>query len=274
MRLFIPLCFLLICSPLFAQSKAIVSGPSTAVVGDLVSLDAAVSTGEVFKWTFIGIEAPRQSILYSEGLRLAFIPEKPGTYTILLAAADSTPSVDATIHTITISGASSRLSMRATIDGKTNISPALPNFGIPQRKTAVLPRSLVATSRRIVQPDPQIRLTILPKGKYGLAPYTYRAIKQLVDERHYPVCPRIATNFREIADAIDSKAIKYHAAAMASLGFKNANDINGGKAAWESFFNEMKKRYNELSASGDLITISDYAIAFRETAEGLEALWE
>jgi hypothetical protein len=234
------------CHVAFAEAVAKISGPATSQVGSPVVLVTQGSVGNVIKWQFVGQNPPESTVLFEGGL--LFIPSKSGNYSLILAAADG-QTVDATIHVITVSPRNGpRVSIRATVGG-------LPDIASPGR-------SRVRTARQS---------SSLARGKFGLAAYTRRMASSLIDDNYMKVCPKMAANFREVAQNIDEGFHKDRKAAEEALGKKNKADMNGGKKAWVVFFGSIERRLDELAKDGELVTLSDYAMAFRETAAGLDA---
>ena len=89
--------FLLLTSCVFADVKAVITGPETGNPGDLVVLRNTDAIGDNFKWiTPKGIQT-----LECSGA-LAFATGTPGTYSFLLVAADKEAAIDVATHTVVI----------------------------------------------------------------------------------------------------------------------------------------------------------------------------
>lgn len=95
--------WLLLASPTLADAVAIIDGPKTGRVGDLIVLDGSQSVGDGFRWI---VPEGLQTLNCGQGGpgQLAFASGKAAAYTFTLIAADKEASIDYVTHTVTITG--------------------------------------------------------------------------------------------------------------------------------------------------------------------------
>ena len=92
---------LLMVSPAYGQVEAIIKGPDTVNIGDLVILNASDSLGDNHKWVAdartVGkyFEVPDQKMLF-------FAIGTPGEYKFQLIVADKNANIDETVHSVIV----------------------------------------------------------------------------------------------------------------------------------------------------------------------------
>lgn len=101
MRLIPFLAVLLLGNSLFADAKAVISGPEKVRPGQLFVLETTGSVGEAQRWIM-----PSSDIQSLEcGTKIGMAIEKAGTYTFHLVVADKAPTIDVATHTVIVGNA-------------------------------------------------------------------------------------------------------------------------------------------------------------------------
>ena len=98
------LCLLFIPAIVQAQVKAVITGPKTASLGDLVVLDVSQSQAQKYKWTAVGHS--KSFLPVDGGIRLCFASGSAGDFIFALVAAGTNPNggaeADVALWTITV----------------------------------------------------------------------------------------------------------------------------------------------------------------------------
>jgi hypothetical protein len=126
---------LLFCQAAFAQTRAVISGQSEAVVGDLVVLSSGDSVGDNKVW--IKDPAVENRVIECND-SLAFAVGTPGRYEFILAVADKEANIAYARHSVTIRASGPT---PPPVDDPVDPDPVPPNL----TELSALSRSLIAT---------------------------------------------------------------------------------------------------------------------------------
>jgi hypothetical protein len=93
--------FALIVSPAFGQVEAIIKGPDSVKIGDLVILNATDAIGANHKW--VADPRTKDKVFEVADQKLLFFAiGTPGTYTFQLIVADTSANIDETKHSVIV----------------------------------------------------------------------------------------------------------------------------------------------------------------------------
>ena len=156
-------------------AKAIIHGPTGGVAGDLILLDASSSTAKFYIWSVTPqLPGGRQTLVFVEGGKKAFLASVPGQYSVTLAVSNEL-GIDLIVYTVTISGGT-----------PTPLPPQpVPTPIPPQPQPTPTP----------VPPQPQF-----PNEIMGMSTIANRAAAQIPASRRSSI-PALALAFKSIGGA-------------------------------------------------------------------------
>lgn len=259
-----------------------ISAPSQVDVGDMIVVSADLDKTKYpdglqqvkFQWTVLedGRLKPN-TIVWPDGSRIFFAAGmRPKVYTVIL-------DVDALFATPqTVAGAT--VLANAEIDSPplsvTSIQVGDPTpvpVPVPPTPTPVPPVPVPPT------PTPTPVPVVLPDGKYKLSQFAYDAVNTsvgLTQAERVSIAGAYATGF----DATSAKI-----AALSTMGTVEAimADLKAGNDAalkltgiastkYASIKTAISDKIYSLSSTGSVVTIDDFATAFREISLGLKAV--
>jgi hypothetical protein len=227
-------------SLLVAPPVAVIVGPERGNPGDLIVLDATQSRDAVgFAWVLA--DGDKTFLEVDNGRKVVFATGTAGRYTFVLIAAnaqaDGKPQVAVARHVLTV--------------GEPQPNPNPPNPDPPGP-----------------QPNP------LPPGKYGLASFARDAAAgvQLVAAERARTAVALAGSFDSIASTIAAGAIKTPADAIGATQANNITALGSARDAWRPWAEALRVKLNTLSDSGQMSSMDDYIVAWREISTGLRAV--
>jgi hypothetical protein len=219
-----------------AGVAARIEGPDSAVVGDLVILDASHSEGADFAWVAVG--ANKGFLPVDSGRRFVFATAQPGKYTFILAVGGG-DQVATDTHELTIE------------------APLPPGPG-PGPGPSPTP------------PDPA-----LPDGKFALAKLARDWALSIDREsplRRRQTAQSLAGSFRSIASAIAAGTLSNAESILEETRSANNRALGDQVDAWKPWGARLADTLTSLHRDGRLRTTSDYVTAWTEIAQGLEAV--
>lgn len=222
--------------------KAVISGPTGGVPGDIILLDASGSTGDYFKWA-VSRELPdgRQTlVVVSESGKKVVIASLPGQHEIWLAVGNK-DGVDLLKYVVTISG------------------------GPSPRPDVVIPEPV---------PGPQF-----PDSRLGVSKKIFEAAKLVSGASGE--ASGLARSFRGVVAQISARTLTGKSQIMEALKVAN-NQVLNTPDKWERWGRLVKSTEAEaavipkvlsgLAADGKLSSDDDFKVVFSEIAVGLEAV--
>jgi hypothetical protein len=90
---------LLLCSPVFAESKAVISGPSEVLVNNLFFLSTEGSISDNTQWILPDMSQAQEAVC---GTTKFIVINRPGRYEFILVAADKAANISYVRHTVTV----------------------------------------------------------------------------------------------------------------------------------------------------------------------------
>lgn len=90
---------LLLCSPAFAEAKAVISGPSEVLVNNLFFLSTEGSIGDNTQWILPDMSQAQEAVC---GTTKFIVINRPGRYELILIAADKQANISYVRHTVTV----------------------------------------------------------------------------------------------------------------------------------------------------------------------------
>lgn len=231
---------LLPCTLVHAEpAKAVISGPTGGVPGDLIVLDANGSTADFYSWNVLPqLSGGRQTIVTVENGRKAFLASVPGQYTVILSVANS-EGIDVLLYRVNI-----------TNDG-TPPQPPQPN---PQP-----------------QPQPAPVGPTFPNSQYGISKIVFESAKTINNKME---ARALAEGYRSITAKIRAGGLKGKEAIFTDIKAANnaALPTPESVAAWKPLLAiELAKQFQRLDQLKQLNSDLVYAAIFTEVAVGLEA---
>lgn len=168
--------------------KAVLSGSTGGVPGDIIVLDASASEGKFLRWLVTPkLSSGRQTIMEFESGKKAVLASVPGNYTVTLIASNE-EGIDVLEYVVTISGAG-----------------PLP-----------APNPLPVPPPQPMPPGP----VVFPNEVMGMSTIAYKA-GQLIPVEQKRLIPALALSFRQIGGA--SAAGGYNSLMEAELASTDAN---------------------------------------------------
>ncbi len=232
-----------LCIPSFAfaeQPKAVISGPTGGVAGDIIVLDATQSIGKFRKWMVAPkLQSGRQTIMEIEGGTRAIIASVPGQYNVTLIVSNE-EGIDVIEYVVSIGG------------GPT------PN---PQPQPQPQPQP---------NPPPFNPEPTFPNSKYGFSKLTYMGAREIGNKDE---ARKLAVAYRGIASKIGAGGLSGQAAIFAELK-QLTTDTLGSQArvdAWKPLLAvALAKQFQLLKDQGNPISDQLCNDAFVEIAVGME----
>jgi hypothetical protein len=225
------------------QAVAKLSGPERVGTAELVSLNSAGSSG-VLAWASVNLQTGKYEIAQRPTGEqvLFFVTKVPGRYEFILFAASSdgkTIAIDQARHTV-------------TVEGDAPVPPG-PNPPVPPGPNP---------------PGP------LPDGKYGLAKFAHGAASALVtaDPSKASTARNLAGSFSSVASMIAAGTVNGQADIKAKTTAANNTALGSARDAWLPFFNSLRVQLNDLTRQKKISANDDFATAWREIADGLNAV--
>jgi hypothetical protein len=222
--------------------KAVLSGPTGGVPGDIIVLDASASTAKFMKWVVSPkLTGGRQNIMEFEQGRKAVLASLPGQYTVTLIAANE-DGIDIVEYAVTITGPQ-----------PVTPQPIVPNPIVPQPIT----------------PQPSVPEPTLP-SPLGFSRLAYMAAREIGNK---PEAIKLATAYRGIASKIVARGTTGQADIFASLKAANAASLGSQErvTAWKPVLGvALPKQFQVLQDAGTKLTDDVFAAAFLEIAVGFE----
>lgn len=246
--------------------KSVIAGPTTAIPGELVSLDGSGSErADVYRWLVAPDQATGKELFQTfDGGRRARISTIPGVRKFTLLTSNAT-GIDIAEHVITIPPGGS-----PTPPGPAPVVPDNPRPG------PVHPSPVVPVVPVVPTPDPT---PLFPPGQFGLAAKTYLWATTKV------VTPTRAAEAVMFADASESLAaalaagtirgITRYDLAMSvqkAIAERNAKLPPDVVTSWKGFAAAFNAEVNALFAAGRLTTTEEWAHLCREMSAGLRAV--
>ncbi|CAN5407955.1 hypothetical protein BH11PLA2_BH11PLA2_34470 [soil metagenome] len=217
-----------------AAPTAVITGPATAIAGELVRLDASDSVGATkYRWKlvkspdFAGKKFWRSNQQFADFLEPATLA---GTYVFELLVSNAA-GVDSTLHTLVV----------------TNGSPG------------PAPPSPTPTPAPV--PDP------LPSGQFNIAADVFKWAVAISSPNRAAVCAQFAAALTAIAKS-DPSDFAVVATAVKSASTKA---IAGEGVAWAAFNANYRARLSDLYFSGKLSSAPAIKALLEETAAGFLA---
>lgn len=87
--------WILLCSTVFGQADAVITGPDEAELGDLIILSSEKSKGDSFAWMLAN--SNKSFLQFDEGSKCVFASGTPGIYTFILAVSKADDGIGSTI---------------------------------------------------------------------------------------------------------------------------------------------------------------------------------
>ena len=226
--------------------RAIITGPTDGVPGDLIELDSSESVCDKRKWyiepaRFADGKVTHKIARDGESVLLA---SRPGTYRVELLVSNA-DGPDRLIYTVTITG--------------TGPQPPTPP-----------PQPPVPPPPPPIPPGPGP----LPAGRFGLAEFVRSQVLANVPADKRPACVMFAGNFTVVASQVETGTLKTLAAANAKLQTLNQATAGANVEFWDvNVIRPLSKRMTELKNAGTLkITVmDDLRDAYKEIAQGFGA---
>lgn len=233
-----------------APPRAVISGPSSALAGEIVVLDGSASEGVAHHlWIVAPTNSRRMFVPAGEGRRI-YCATFPGvwSYTLIVSNADGISA-----ETVTL-----------TVDGSQPLPPPLPPLPGPQ--PPVPPSPTPPAPVPPVDPTP-------PDGPFTVARDVYRAALQVASPNRKAEAMAMADVFR---GARESQITGVNSIALAQavatyLNAAKAKALGATEALWDPVVSAIGAKVSAAVASGRLAKTADYDALFLEIETALRA---
>lgn len=229
--------WLLLATSLFAQTKAVIDGPDTALPGELVVLNSDKSSGDNHKWITPDGISTAQAGCDSIKSQVFFATPRPGKYTFILIVTDKEANIEYDSHTVEIKSASP--------DPKPVDPPPTDPTDPPPPPTAL--QQLEKLSR-----DNSLRLNDEPTRR-ALLVSMQSAIDDINAKCAVMQCPTLPAAQKQIQTAIESVLLQRKGSSRDALWLDGWRVPN-----------------NQLMASIKIESSKQYAVAVQAIANGLK----
>ncbi|WP_437224978.1 hypothetical protein SH661x_000407 [Planctomicrobium sp. SH661] len=254
-------CCSLISTPLFAAGPvAKISGPSTAIYGDRVLLDAYQSEGDQYRWEITRRDTLPPLFTISTDNRQVEIHFVPGVYDAQLIVA-SKDGIDVDHYTVSVSAVY-----------PPGPAPYPPGPGPSPTPTPPGPQPLPGPQPT---PEPQPQPTpepVIPDGKYGLAKDVFERAKLVKCDQLSSDCSKLVAALETTAAQINAGTLKGTVTILNAYGKANGAAIAGHEAEWSDFGKWLQGKLSSMYMAGKFKSDADYAVLMLEIASGLKPL--
>jgi hypothetical protein len=238
---------LLLFSPLIAaaQVTAVISGPKTADVGDLVILDGSGSSGTAFRWVLVG---SKKTFLQIEGgKKVVFASGTTGEYVFVLVVGGQVQGGGMEVAT---------QEYRLTVGNLPGPNPPPDPQPPPGPGPGPGPQP---------PPQPPPGPAPVPAGAYGLTKIAYDATMQIPAAKRAIVGEAMADNFESTAAAIAAGGTRSVNDANKSLGEKNRATTGADRQLWIPVITAFADKMTALKLS----TLAEHQEAYAAFGDGL-----
>ncbi len=238
---------LLLFSPLIAaaQVTAVISGPKTAEVGDLVILDGSGSSGTAFRWVLVG---SKKTFLQIEGgKKLVFASGTTGEYVFVLVVGGQVQGGGMEVAT---------QEYRLNVGNMPGPQPPPGPEPPPQPPPGPGPQP---------PPQPPPGPAPVPAGTYGLTKIAYDAAMQIPASKRAIVGEALADNFEGTSAAIAAGTVRSVNDANKSLGEKNRATTGTDRELWVPVITAFANKMTSLR----LATLAEHQEAYAAFGDGL-----
>lgn len=233
------------------EPRPFIEGPSTAIGGQLVTLDASKSEDcTLYKWVEISPRIPgRRVIEVDSDPKKVRIATYPGTYRIQLMVANAEGLSEIT-HELVVSG-----------DCPPDPVPPVPPGPTPDPQPTPIPP---------VPPSPVD--PVFPPGDFAIAADVYRWAKAVASPARSTEAQACGVGGDSLAAQIAAGTVKGDQAILNGIGSVFTGATSSNAAAWSVFRKLLSDRVKEIYLAGKLRTPTDWAALIREVSLGLKAV--
>jgi len=249
-----------------APPRAIITGPTTAIPGELLTLDATSSENEPkhFKWS-ISPELRGRKQLEPNGGKCV-VATYPGVYVVTLAISN-----DDGIDTLTY---------QLTFPGEAPCPPPAPKPVVPDVPIPPVPVPTPTPNPPVPTPPGPVPTPVIPDGEFKVSAKVAALIGKINS-------PNRSTEAKQLADAADSLAAEVAAGTVTNAtvvltrigaGIKDIKNPQWVAAATEfaalmqSTWQEHSKGRLKLTTIGGIVDASGWSTLLRELAVGARAV--
>jgi hypothetical protein len=229
------------------QAKAVISGPTTAQVGEPLEFDASSSNGDLFDWS---VYPQVRFKVQNGGSQIVFAPMVPATYQVKCDVTAMAPigRHRLTKHSITTSVVVSLL-------------PPAPGPGPGPNPTPVPPGPGPGPT-----PGPN-----LPDGKYKLARFVYDSVNTRISGPAKAIeAHKLSDVFKSIAAGCDAGKYRSSIAVAQDIVKQVKEALGSSKTAWDGVLADIRAKIMANFTTSS--TPQEVGVAIKEVAAGLEAV--
>jgi len=228
-----------------APPEILINGPTVAVAGELVTLDASATAGATAIAWLPWDESGRKMFDSCPGATAKIrIATYPGTWTYIVAATNGT-EMAIKRHTITIRG-----------DGPTPPGPApTPTPPVPPTPPS---------------PEPPGPVPVPPLSEWSRQVLEFTKLVNTANRKQQ--AEALARSCEALASQVAAGAVKGPRAILAAMTQANATALGANLAQWKAFGDAFAAKLQAEYMAGKLATDSLWADMLRQTAAGLRAV--
>lgn len=229
--------------------RAIIQGPSQAIAGELIVLDASTSEdAERYRWSIAPELKGRRQLIESDGGRRCQVASYGGRYVVTLAVSNS-EGIDLLTWELVVAGPSP-CPPPIPEPAPTPVDPS----PVPEPTPQPVPEPMPVPTPEPVQP--------LDPGRFSLAPEVFRIASQATSVSRRDDCRRLATECRRIAAA--------EWAGMTPMAQELVNVLNSLPAGWGALQSRVRDSIAGLYAQGLIQNKGDIASLLLELAPAFD----
>lgn len=231
--------------------KPFIEGPSTAIAGQLVTLDASKSEDVLhYKWREISPNIPgRRVIEVDSDQKKVRIATYPGRYLIELLVGNA-DGVDAITHELIVSG-------DCPPDPKPPVPPGPPT---PDPQPTPVP------------PNPSPVDPVFPPGEFSVSADVYKWATAVSSPGRIAEAQACAVAGDSLAAQIAAGTLRGEQQILNGIGSVFTSATSANAAAWSGFRKLLSDRVKEIYLGGKLRSPTDWAALIREVSLGLKAV--
>ncbi len=229
-----------------AEPKPLIEGPSQAIAGDMVILDATKSAGvKHFRWRLLSpVISGRKMMEVAADNKSVRLATYPGTYVVQLLVGND-EGVDATTHQVIVTG-----------DCVPQPEPPVP-----------VPPGPGPTPVPVPVPEPSF-----PPGQFSISADAYKWAMAVTAEKRADEAHAMATSCESLAAQVAAGTVKGDQTILNAIGAAFDAGVGSDAAAWKQFRSQLAERVKTIYFDGNRKGPMDWAPLLREVSLGLKAV--
>lgn len=230
-----------------ADPKPQIVGPSQAIAGDMVVLDATKSAGvKHFRWRLLSPVIPGRKLMeVAEDNKSCRLATYPGTYVVQLLVGND-EGVDATTHQVIVTGDC-----------------------VPQPDPTPVPVPPGPGPSPTPVPDPE---PTFPPGQFSISADAYKWAMAVTATKRADEAHALATSCDSLAAQVAAGTVKGDQTILNAIGAAFDAGVGADAAAWKPFRSHLADRAKTIYFDGNRKGPMDWAALLREVSLGLKAV--